>query len=434
MHNYTKKAKNFIIAAKKRIPKPAYNFFLPMYHFCLAFCAAVFYGFPSRRLKVIGVTGTKGKTSTVEFVHAVLEFGGYKTASLSSLRFKIGRSEKKNMTKMTMPGRFFVQRFLHNAAKSGCTHVVLEVTSEGIKQSRHRFINFAVAVMTNVSPEHLESHGGFERYLRAKLDLFHGLSSEGSSIVNRDDPNAVRFFAATGSKKIQYGKNGIDVFGKFFPVKDIEISEDGIRFRIGGTEISSRMLGEFNFYNILAAISVGLREHISLEKIKYAIENIGGIPGRLEFVQKSPFAVVVDYAHTPGSLLAVYTFLKERLAGKLICVLGSAGGGRDKWKRPELGRIAAESCDSIFLTNEDPYDENPRHIIDDIFVGIAEVHRTKIQKIIDRREAIFMALKEAREEDTVIITGKGAESWIMEKDGKTPWDDREVVREELKKI
>ena len=425
---------------KKFFPKKVFLRLEPVYHFSLAFLAAVFYGFPSRRLKVIGVTGTKGKTSTVELIHAILEEGGFKTASLSSLRFKVGDKEEKNTTKMTMPGRFFIQNFLHEAVKAGCTHVVLEVTSQGIKQFRHRFIRFDTAVMTNLAPEHLESHGGLERYLRAKLDLFWRLKPEATAIVNRDDVLAARFLAATRAKKGLYGKGGIEINGKLFPVKEVEITQKGIGFEVGDMEFHSSMLGEFNFYNILAAVSVGLREHISLEKIKEGIKKISGISGRLEFIQKEPFAVVVDYAHTPDSLRSVYGFLRDlnpksySLDPRLICVLGAAGGGRDKWKRPEMGRIAVEFCSEIILTNEDPYDEDPIAIINDIFAGIPKEHQAKAKSYTDRREAIYESLKLAEVGDAVVITGKGAENCIMGSGGeKIPWDDREVAREELKK-
>lgn len=435
---------------KKLVPPRLFVFFQTPYHFLLAFLAALWFWFPSRHLVVIGITGTKGKTTVVELIHEILQAGGEKSASVSSLRFRMGDMVSQNDKKMTMPGRFFLQRFLRKAVKSGCHYVVLEVTSEGIKQFRHRFINFSAVVMTNIECEHIESHGSFERYLLAKLDLFWRLSRHAAAIINSDDQHADRFSAATEARKVFYGKNKIKFFDKTYSVREVKIGGDNISFMVEEQQFSAPLRGEFNLYNILAAVSVSILQHISLEKISETLVKISGIPGRMEFVQKEPFAVVVDYAHTPQSLKNVYAFLRENSKlktknSKLICVLGAAGGGRDKWKRPEFGRIAAEFCDEIVLTNEDPYDENPAIILDEIEAGFSQIRNSKSEipnksqttnnkKILDRREAIRHALKSAKPGDTVVITGKGAESWIMGPNGtKIKWDDRRVVCEELKK-
>lgn len=415
------------------------------YHFSLAFLGALFFGFPSRRLTVIGITGTKGKTTVIELVHSILEESGAIVASLSSLRFRIGDREERNTKKMTMPGRFFVQKFLRDAVRARARYVVIEVTSEGIKQFRHRFVKFDIVAVTNLAPEHIEAHGSFEKYLRAKLDLFWRLPKIGVAVINRDDPATDRFAAATAARKIFYGRERIVLGDKTFAVRRVEITEKGIEFEINGNSISSKLLGDFNLYNILAASAIGLSAHVSLEKIVSAISRVSAIPGRLEFVQKEPFAVIADYAHTPDSLRQVYGTIRESSISdklypkrKLICVLGSAGGGRDKWKRPEMGKVAAEFCSRIILTNEDPYDEDPHIILDDIEKGIPTSYKLQAasyRKILDRREAIREAVKFASAGDTVIITGKGAEPWIAGPAGtKIPWDDREVVREELKRI
>lgn len=424
---------------KKIIPESLLSFFRPLYHFCLSFFAAFFYGFPSRRLFVVGVTGTKGKTTVVELIHAMLAVRGFRVASLSSLRFRIGEREERNMKKMTLPGRFFVQKFLHEARVARCTHAVLEVTSEGMKQFRHRFIDFDVVLMTNVSPEHIEAHGGFEPYLRAKLDLFWRMKRSGLAIINRDDPHADRFSAATGAHIMAYSKVGILMNDRMWKISNHTMNEQGISFDIGGTRISSKLLGEFNFYNILAASAFGISRHISLTHIADSIEGVTHIPGRMEFVQRIPFAAVIDYAHTPDSLRKVYQTLRGKshdssaMGKKLICVLGAAGGGRDTWKRPAFGRIAAQCCDEVVITNEDPYDENPAAILDEIEAGFGQFRN--YEKILDRRKAIREALRRAKDGDTVIITGKGAEPWIMGKDGeKIPWNERVVIEEELKHV
>ena len=401
---------------KKFIP----SFLLGWYHLSLAFFGAIFYRFPSyppkfsfgkfrwaRKLKVIGITGTSGKSTVVNLATRILEEGGFKVASLSSIKFKIGDREWLNTLKMTMPGRLKLQKFLRQAVSAGCQYAVIEVTSEGIKQHRQRFIDFDIAVFTNLTPEHIESHGSFERYREAKAKLFQACKN--IHIINTDDPNAEYFLQFPAQKKIVYG------------------SPTSVKLNL-------KLLGEFNIYNALAALQVGLSQGIDLKTCKRALEKVEGIPGRMEVVIEEPFKVIVDYAHTPDALRKVYqTLLNSKLKSqnsKLICVLGACGGGRDKWKRPELGRIAEKYCDQIILTNEDPYDENPEKILEDIVKGAP-----KAQKILDRKAAIKKALSLAKLGDTVIITGKGSEPWMCVEHGKKiPWDDRKIVREELDRL
>jgi UDP-N-acetylmuramoyl-L-alanyl-D-glutamate--2,6-diaminopimelate ligase len=407
---------------KKFIPEPV----LSLYHFILAFLGAVIYRFPSRKIKVIGVTGTNGKTTVVNLTTKTLEEAGYKVASLSSIKFKIDEREWPNILKMTMPGRFQIQKFLRQAVNSGCQYAVLEVTSEGIKQHRHRFINFDVAVFTNLTPEHIEAHGGFENYRAAKGKLFQ--VTKNIHIINIDDENANYFLQFPAKKKYFYQFKNQNAKIKMTN-QNSKILEE-----IDNLEIKLKLPGEFNIYNALAAISVGLSQGINLEICKAALEKIKGIPGRMEEVISEPFKVFVDYAFTPNALEQVYKTIKSSgisHQSKVICVLGACGGGRDKWKRPVLGEIAAKYCDEVIVTNEDPYDEDPIEIINQVAAGTEE----KARKILDRREAINQALKIAQPGDAVIITGKGCEPWIcVAKGKKIPWDDRQVVKEEFRKL
>jgi UDP-N-acetylmuramoyl-L-alanyl-D-glutamate--2,6-diaminopimelate ligase len=390
---------------KKFIPP----FLLGFYHFLLAFFGAVLYRFPSRKLKVIGITGTNGKSTVVILTTKILEEAGYKVASLSSIKFKIGNQEWPNTLKMTMPGRLKLQRFLRQALNAGCRYAVLEITSEGIKQHRHQFIDFDIAVFTNLTPEHIEAHGSFEKYRQAKGKLFQ--TTKGTHIINLDDDNGEYFLQFPADKKYTYGLNKGDINTK-------------------NTQFKLHLTGDFNVYNALAAICVGLSQGIGLETCEKALEKVKGIPGRMEEVISEPFKVLVDYAFTPNALEKVYQTLKPGNR-KLICVLGACGGGRDKWKRPELGRLAAKYCDEIIVTDEDPYDENPLEIIEQV----AEGTNGRAKKILDRRKAINRALKTAKEGDMVIITGKGCEPWIcLARGKKIPWDDRQVVKEEFKKL
>jgi len=395
---------------KKFIPKSV----LSLYHLILAFLGALIYRFPSKRLKVIGVTGTNGKSTVVEFITKIFEEAGFKTASQSSIRFKVTDKEWPNAFKMTMPGRFFIQKFLRQAADSGCQYAVLEVTSEGIKQYRHRFIYFDIAVFTNLAPEHIESHGSFENYRAAKGKLFQAVKNV--HVINIDDKNAEYFLQFPANKKYTYGLAKGDINTK-------------------NTQFKLKLIGDFNVYNALAAICVGVSQRIGLEACRGAVEEVGGVAGRMEEVVSKPFKVFVDYAFTPNALEKVYQTLTHQLANvstnKLVCVLGSCGGGRDKWKRPILGELAGKHCDEVIITNEDPYDENPMEIIEQVASGCKE----KAKKILDRRAAINEAIKLAQAGDVVIITGKGCEPWICVKGGKKiPWDDRQVVKEEYEKI
>jgi UDP-N-acetylmuramoyl-L-alanyl-D-glutamate--2,6-diaminopimelate ligase len=394
---------------KKLLP----DFVLGFYHFILAFFGALIYRFPSKKIKVIGVTGTNGKTTVTEMISKIFEEAGYKVALLNSIRFKIRGEEKKNELRMTMPGRFFIQKFLKKAVKEGCQYAILEVTSEGIKQHRHRFLDFKVAVFTNLAPEHIEAHGSFEKYREAKGKLFQ-ITKE-IHVINVEDKNSDYFLKFPAKKKITYGLKKGDI-------------------NLKNTKLKLKIPGEFNLYNALAAISVAVSQGIDKDFAKKVLEEFKGVPGRMEEVISKPFKVIVDYAFTPNALEKVYQNLRNTKYGipntHLICVLGACGGGRDKWKRPVLGELAAKYCDEVIITNEDPYDEDPWQIIEQVASGT----KGKARKILERREAIREALKIAKEGDIVVITGKGCEPSIVVKGKKIPWDDRKVVKEEFQKI
>lgn len=419
---------------KQLLKNLAPAFLVSWYHLLLAFVAALWYRFPSQRLILIGVTGTNGKSTTCEMISRILSEAGHKTALLSSIHFQIGEKDERNTMKMTMPGRFFIQRFLRKAVDEGCRYAVLEVTSEGILQHRHRFLNFHTAVFTNISPEHIERHGSFENYIKAKGQLFE--RTKRVHVVNGDDekasfflqfPSQELFIYSTGSAPIQ-APPGANVIQARITEQQIQSA-----FSIGGILFHLQLLGKFQALNALAAICTALSQGVSLEVCKKALEAIPGVPGRMEIVAKEPFLVIVDYAFTPAALEQVYqTFTPS---SRVVCLLGAAGGGRDAWKRPELGRIAASYCREVIVSNEDPYDEDPRQIMEQVAQGAREQGGASVEIIEDRREAIRKALSLAHEGDTVVITGKGSEDSIALKGGKKiPWDDRDVARQELSKI
>ncbi len=396
-----------------------------LYHFLYSFCGALFYFFPSRKMKVFAVTGTNGKSTTVDLIARVFKKAGLRVAAFSSVKFEIAGKEEQNLFKMTMPGRATIQKLLKKAAKEKCQIAIIEVTSEGIKQHRHRFIKIDTACFTNLSPEHIESHGGFENYRKEKGNLFKAVKN--THVVNIDDENADYFLGFPSEEKISYAVNNKKANVR---AEDVTASSKGVSFSVDKEDFYLGLVGRFNVYNALVAIALAKKEKIDINIVKQALEETTVMPGRMEEVQSSPFRVIVDYAVTPVTLEGVYKEILEIFSpSKIIAVLGSCGGGRDKWKRPVLGEIADKYCDRVIVTNEDPYDEDPEKIIDEIIAD------TKGEKIIDRREAIKEALRSAKEGDVVIVTGKGNEPWMCLAGGKKiPWDDRKIIKEELNKI
>lgn len=419
------KIETILYFLKRIIPVQFFRRIQPLYHYIFAIIAALIYRFPARNIKVVAITGTKGKTSTTEIVNAILEEAGYRTSVSNTLRFKIGDSETRNLYRMTTPGRFFMQRFLRRSVNAKCDWAILEITSEGSRQSRHRFIDFDALVFTNLSPEHIESHGSFEKYLDAKLSIARALSRSKKHprimVANADDKYSDEFLAISADVKTTYS------------LKDAEpytLEKSKITFNLAGSPISTHLSGVFNLSNILSAVCFARSIDISPEIIRRALEKFRGIRGRVEQVDAGQdFDVIVDYAHTIDSLEKVYEVFQD---SRKICVFGGAGGGRDTWKRPAMGAVAMAHCDEIILTKGDPYDEDPQEIIDDILSGIPE---GRAEVIIDRRLAIASALSKARTGDTVIITGKGTDPYIMGPNGnKLPWDDVTVAKEELEKL
>lgn len=413
--------------ARSVLPRPLYSLLQPAYHFLLAFLGALRYRFPAHEITVIMVTGTKGKTSTAEILNGIFEASGAKTALLGTLRFKVGERSERNLRKMTVPGRFFVQRFLRAAVDAKCAYAILEMTSEGARQYRHRFIDFDALVFTNLAPEHIESHGSYENYRDAKLTIAHALARSRKPhrymVANADDKEGGRFLEVADLTPIPFHlTDGSPVLA------DEQHTE--VTFR--GVRMTSPLPGTFNAYNILAAATCAAAFGIPPNVIAAGVARVGRIEGRMERIEASQsFPVIVDYAHTPDSLLAVYKTFPEH---RKICVLGNTGGGRDAWKRPVMGEIADTYCERVILTNEDPYDEDPQEIIDAMRGGFK---KQTPEIILDRRRAIAHALELANKtaNSAVLITGKGTDPFIMGPNGtKTPWDDRRVAHEELKNL
>ncbi len=414
---------NILFQIKKFIPRNIFDFFSPAYHWTLSLFASIVYRFPSKHIKIITITGTKGKSSTTEIINAIFEKAGYKTALSNTIRFKIGEESSKNLYKMSTPGRFFLQRFIRKAVNAKCDYCILEISSQASMLFRHKFIHLDTFIFTNLSREHIEAHGSYENYREAKVDIARNLNTSCKDvktvIVNGDDKEHVHFTEVNANQKIIYTLQSLKPYS----------FANGIDFTYKGTNIHSHLVGEFNLSNILAAITCADCENISKENIKEAIEQFKNIPGRLETINAKEFDIIVDYAHTVESLQMVYEIYKHT---PIIAVLGGTGGGRDIWKRTEMGKIADTYCKEIILTNEDPYDEDPQEIFSDIIKGIKN-HNPII--ILDRRDAIRKAIEIASPGSTIIITGKGTDPYIMgPNNSKIPWSDSKVVKEELEKF
>ncbi len=479
---------------KKIIRRVTPEIFLSFYHFLWVFFGAIRYNFSSRKLTVIGVTGTNGKTSVCNMVHSLLTQAGFKTGMTTTANFKIGEKEWINDKKQTMVGRMALQKLLRQMVRANCQYAIIETSSEGILQHRQRFIDYDIAIFTNLTPEHLEHHGVFENYRAAKGKLLH--RTKGIHIIKGDDENAEYFLNFKAEKKFIFGfeeykssklqktsklllrtrfkicrilncaliylkakgnkrqilkqvqddkKRGKEKsVGEKITCNSYQLLSSGSVFTIfyNNQEIKfeTRLLGKHNIANLLAVICLGLSQDIPMEKIKEGIKNIKPIPGRMEVIfsrdsraevlapnSKAPnFKVIVDYAHDPKSLETVYQTVKELNPRKIIAVLGSCGGGRDKSKRSKLGKLAGEYADFAIITNEDPYDENPQEIIDQVAAGVKD--KNKLLKILDRKKAIKKAIDLAGESDIIMVTGKGSEQCMMVGNKKIPWDDRDVVR------
>ncbi len=417
---------------------PERHFLRLFYHKIKGIVAAIYYRFPANKMIVVGVTGTNGKTTTVNLITNILNQTEHKVGMASTINFQIAEKKWKNLSKQTTISPFKLQKMLRLMVDKGCKYAVLEVTSHALDQSRVWGVNFDVAVMSNITPDHIEYHGSFNEYIRVKGELFRKTAKAPRKtdfskvlILNSDDTHFEYFNQFVADRKITYGlkKGTISALniektpsGSFFELK---VPNDSISLNL-------KLPGEYNVYNTLSAASACVVLGIPLDIIKKGIEETDSVSGRFESVDCGQnYNIIVDYAHAPEALESLLKLNKELTKGKLIVVFGATGGGRDKAKRPVMGGIADKYADFIILTNEDPYKEDPWQIIEHIAEGVNRKEGENFWRILDRKQAIRLALYLAKEGDTVVFAGKGAEEIMIVGDKKIPWDDRKVIREIL---
>lgn len=395
------------------------------------------YGNPTRGLKVIGVTGTNGKTTTTNYINEILKEAGLKTAMFSTALIEIAGQTKHNELNATVPDMATLMRFFQDARKARVDYVLLEVSSHALHQHKLDGVKFTAAVMTNITQDHLDYHKTMEEYAAAKAKLFKGKPKY--IVLNRDDEWFEFFDAQQASvHKISYGEHAeaearIDYTKLYKKGSEARLVIDGST----KLELATALPGRYNIHNMTAAASLAYLLGIELEDITEGVANLESIPGRYErAVEGLGFDVIVDYAHTPDALEKVLEAARSITKKRLILILG-IDGDRDQAKRPIMGEIAAKMTDRILLTDLESHSEDPASIRAMLFEGIERAGGSaKTTEIDDRREAIKKALSIAKAGDTVIMTGLGHERFRIMKDGPMPWNDADVVRElveEMKK-
>jgi UDP-N-acetylmuramoyl-L-alanyl-D-glutamate--2,6-diaminopimelate ligase len=406
---------------------------VPSSRVAMAAMAAKFFDYPSRKLKLIGVTGTKGKTTTTHLIASILRSQGQKTGIIGTLGTRIG--DESINTEHTTPESVDLQSVLALMVERGVETVAMEVSSHGLVQQRVGGCEFDCGVFTNLTRDHLDYHLTMEDYFEAKLLLFRDYARRSpkafTAVVNLDDPAAARVSDATHGRLLTYSLNSLaDI-----TATEIDVSASGVSYILsyGGeiARVSIKLGGLFNVYNSVAAAGAAIAQGLSVSQIAAGLKSAGNVPGRFESIAcGQDFAVVVDYAHAPDALENVLKAARDLTGGKLIIVFG-CGGNRDRGKRPMMGRIACELADRCVITSDNPRKEDPDAIIREILAGIDESNNAKVAVEPDRHTAIQMALQMASPGDMVVVAGKGHEDYQIFADTTIHFDDREVVREIL---
>lgn len=403
-------------------------------------CVPYFFDYPANRMRMVGVTGTNGKTTTTHMIRHILKAQGHKVGVIGTVHIMIG--DTSYPIHNTTPDVVDLQHILHQMVQENVEYCVMEVSSHALALGRVSGVEFDTAVFTNLTQDHLDFHKTFENYLAAKCKLFEQVSAPNQvkdnkgAVINIDDSYGHRVMEKTTAPTITYstlGKGTLNASDVHMSTKN---SQYTVNYKGESYPVSMNTTGLFNVYNTLAAIGACLQEGVSMEAIDTALKTFSSVPGRFELIEEGQdFAVVVDYAHTPDGLQNILETAKAIKENRIIIVFG-CGGDRDATKRPIMGRIAAEYGDKIYVTSDNPRTEDPVQIVKDVEVGVKEALRdgTSYEVIVDRREAINHAIHDAKAGDIVIIAGKGHENYQILKNETIHFDDREEARKALKEI
>ena len=392
----------------------------------MAKMASNFYGNPSSRLNIIGITGTNGKTTSTFMLKSILDEAGHKTALLGTIYNIIG--DKTEIAKRTTPESLDLQKMFYEMVSAGIDTCIMEVSSHSLALKRVYGVNFKSCIFTNLTQDHLDFHKTMENYFKTKMMIFDNCEI---ASINMDDEYGTRASSMLSNRQINFGiNNKCDIMAK-----DIKIKEDSTEFTLSyknnDIPVIINMPGKFNVYNAIGCASVCIGLGITLDKIKDGLEKLKNVPGRSEIINtKKGFTIVIDYAHTPDGIVNILKTAREYTKGRLITVFG-CGGDRDKTKRPKMGKAAGELSDFCIVTSDNPRSEDPKSIIDDILPGIEETHCNYVI-IVDRIEAIRHAIKMGKYGDVIVIAGKGHETYQVLKDKTIHFDEREIVSAILK--
>jgi len=390
--------------------------------------AANFFGNPSDELKLVGITGTNGKTTCATLLYELFIGLGYKVGLISTVRNLINGNEIT--ATHTTPDPISLNRLLAEMVDAGCSHCFMEVSSHALDQHRVAGVSFTGAIFTNITHDHLDYHGTFDHYIKAKKMLFDQLPKEAFALTNSDDRNGDVMVQNTKAQVITFGLRSM----ADRKAKILENNLTGLVLNIDGQEVITRLIGSFNAYNILCVYAAAMELKEEKLQVLTTLSNLHSPEGRFQFVKTEHNILgIVDYAHTPDALENVLSTIHELRTGneKLITLVG-CGGDRDRTKRPEMARIAAEGSDKVILTSDNPRSEDPQHIIDEMKTGLDPVTRRKTVSILDRAEAIRTACMLAQPDDIILVAGKGHEKYQEIKGEKFPFDDLQVLTENLK--
>lgn len=421
-----------IIVAQKAVEVPAHVTLVMVENTskALGMMASLFFGEPSNALKLIGITGTNGKTTTTTLLHKLYMELGFKSGLISTVVNKIGDTEIPSTH--TTPNPVALNQLLAEMVEAGCTHCFMEVSSHAVSQHRIAGLRFEGAAFTNITHDHLDYHGTFKAYIEAKKGFFDNLTSEAFALTNLDDKNGMVMLQNTKAKKYTYAlKSPAD-----FKAKVMENQFSGLVLNLEGTELWSRLIGDFNAYNLLTVF--GISQLLGQDKIEVltVLSKLESVEGRFEYIRSNGGVIaIVDYAHTPDALENVLkTIHNIRTKNETVFTIVGCGGDRDKAKRPVMAKIACEMSDKVILTTDNPRSEDPQVILDEMMTGVEGQHFKKTLTILDREQAIKTACAMAEKGDIILIAGKGHEKYQEVNGVRHDFDDLKIVTELFNKL